>query len=43
MIYIPNFMKIGAGVQAILRFSVNNFYMVFLSTPLSWAKVAYVA
>jgi hypothetical protein len=26
MIYIPSFMKIGAGVEAILRFYLRNFY-----------------
>jgi hypothetical protein len=25
MIYIPSFMKVGAGVQAILRFCLTNF------------------
>jgi hypothetical protein len=24
MIYVPNFMKIGSGVQAILRFCLRN-------------------
>jgi hypothetical protein len=48
MIYIPSFMKIGTGFQAILKFCLRNLrdYNVgitdgkeFLITPLRWAQV----
>jgi hypothetical protein len=49
MIYLSNFMKIGTGVQAILRFCLRNFRDCnvgitdgsdFLITPLKWTQVA---
>jgi hypothetical protein len=48
MIYVPSFMKIGTGVQAILRFGLRNFRgcnvgftdgREFLIRPLRWAQM----
>jgi hypothetical protein len=30
MIYIPNFMKIGASIQAILRFCIRNLRLMLV-------------
>jgi uncharacterized protein YraI len=45
MIYSPSFMKIGTGVQAILRFCLSNFSGCKVgitdgSVQLRWAQVA---
>jgi hypothetical protein len=48
MIYLPSFMKIGTGVQAILRFCLRNFRGCnvgitngrdFFITPMGWTQV----
>jgi hypothetical protein len=48
MIYVPSFMKIGTGIQAISRFFLRNFRGCnvgitegrgFLIMPLRWAHV----
>jgi hypothetical protein len=48
MIYVPSFVKIGAGIQAILRFWFSNLNDCnvsitdehLISAPLRWAQVA---
>jgi uncharacterized protein YraI len=49
MIYLPVFIKIDTGFQAILRFCLSNFKgcnvdindgMDFLNAPLKWALIA---
>jgi hypothetical protein len=37
MIFVPSFMKIGTGVQVILRFNPRN--LIDLITPLRWVQV----
>jgi hypothetical protein len=51
MIYIPSFIKTGAGVEGILRFCLSNLKGCNIvitdgrnlgSAPLKWAQVAYM-
>jgi hypothetical protein len=48
MIYVPSFMKIGTGVQAVLRLLLGNLrgcnvgitdWRDFIMTPLRWVQV----
>jgi hypothetical protein len=49
MMYVPNFMKIGRGVEGILRFCLNNFKGCndsithsrnLCNVPMKWSQVS---